>query len=55
MKKLTSILTAGIYMVLAVLFGVAVMALFTMLTGDLYGTFMGAIFSATIIALIWKC
>lgn len=54
MKKFTSILAAGIYMVLAVLFGVVCTALAVGLTGSVYGMMMGAILSTSIIILIFK-
>ena len=43
-----------LYALLAVIFGFVMMALLTMLTGDIYGALMGAIFAAGIVTLLEK-
>lgn len=52
--KMRSFLLTMLFALLSVIFGVAMMMLMTMLTGDVYGALMGAIFATCIIALVWK-
>lgn len=50
MKTLQYIL----FWMLSIAFGTACMMLAVMLTADVYGALMGAIFAASVIALLWK-